>query len=92
MENVKVKWYRETYVPKGSPVKENIERERTTCIIALNDDEYTGSVGLFYKDHANRRVANKQSFRKAVLEVKDKATRIQLWDFFKEKYQKCVNC
>lgn len=105
MENVRISWLHQEYTPEsqiGVKVVNNklskssdvVLRNRTTCFIKNENGEvlFEGTVGQYYKDKPNRKVALKESFKKAVSQIPSKAHRKDLWEQFKEKSPKCVNC
>lgn len=72
MENLRIVWKHTTYSPK-----EGVERPRTICCILNSNNEtiYNGVADCYFKDLPNRKIALKQSFRKAVLSIPDRRLR-----------------
>ena len=70
------------------------EKDMTTCHICdHNGNEIiSASVGRFHKDTPNRKVAVRESFKKATEELTNKNAKRELWMAFAETNKKCLTC
>ena len=93
IENIRVSWKHEDYLPitKGFEVP---QRRQTTCFIKDKDNVILqeGIVGQYYKDVPNRKIAMRESFKKAVKKIPSKNVRKELWEQFIAISPKCINC
>lgn len=95
--NYEVSWFHHEYQPtkfhKGQPEVVDAVRETTKCIIKVGEtQEISSEVRRFYKDSPNRRVAVKESFKRVVSKITSKEDRKILWEAFKARSPRCVNC
>lgn len=90
IDKINVYWEHKMYVPKSHVLK---AREKTTCYIEEEGElQVMASVGRFYKDSPNRKIAIRESFKKAVSKIEGKSLRTSLWDEFKKNNMRCINC
>lgn len=92
--NYRVSWRHDTYSPITREVLNTPQRNQTTCYIKNNDGVvlYEGTVKQYFKDTPNRKIAMKESFKKAVNNIPSRITRRELWGQFKTISPKCLSC
>lgn len=93
-QNFVVKWKHEEYVPSIPSHLGNTPRKQTICTIEdVNKNiHYSATVKQYFKDTPNRRVGNKEAFKRAVGLISDKTMRVELWEGFKSMGPKCIDC
>ena len=90
VNNFNVYWEYGVYTPKAHI---EVERECTSCVIEYENVILSvGKVGCMYKDTPNRRIARKESFKKAVTHIRDKKDKKLLWNAFIEQHSNCLHC
>lgn len=74
--------------------RKDIFRNKTTCIIEDTQGVVVSKseVKQYFKDTPNRKIALKESFKRAVSAVYGKENRRELWEGFKEHNSRCLNC
>lgn len=86
-DNFFVKWTHCSYMPHAIS---HAERDFTTCSIQFLNNPFskiiTASVGCSFKDKPNRKIGNREAFKKAVNQINDKSLRTELWGYFKKYY------
>jgi hypothetical protein len=105
MENYRIAWRYEKYSPetkfigdKSSIKMSNnrglVERDMTICYITTETKDVIGKgiVKQHYKDVPNRKIAMKESFKRAVEQITNREVRTYLWEQFKTRSPKCINC
>ena len=89
----KISWEHGEYNPVVKREKSPQTRNLTTCIIEQEGKEVAkATIGCYYKDVNNRKVARRESFKKAVEQIGNKQERTNLWKQFKERHIKCLSC
>lgn len=93
MQDLRIYWEYNQYKPmvKGNLQLEE-EREVTTCVVETGERVLSESVRQYYKDAPNRKLARRESFKKAVSQLPSREERKMAWSVFNEKFPKCVNC
>ena len=80
VESINVYWEHSTYVPSEKQV---VFRETTTCYIEDRGElQCFGTVGRYFKDKPNKKIAIRESFKKAVNKIPYKELRTKLWNSF----------
>lgn len=94
MENLRIYWGYGKYNPIVKEQKSTEERDTTTCVVETADGVQiaVGRVFQYYKDAPNRKLARRESFKKAVSQLPTREERKMAWSVFNEKFPKCVNC
>lgn len=94
MENYRIYWNYGQYNPVIKGKESSVEREFTQCVIEtpLGESVSIGTVKQYHKDVPNRKIARKESFKRAVAGLATKEERKMAWSLFNTKYPKCVTC
>lgn len=92
MENLRIYWNYGQYNPVIKGEESSVQRDFTQCIIEVEGKAVFGTVKQYHKDVPNRKIARKESFKRAVLSLPNKEEIKMAWSVFNEKFPKCVNC
>lgn len=92
MENYRIYW---NYTQEKPMIREGLYsaklREVTHCVVETGKEVVFGTVRQYYKDAPNRKLARRESFKRAVLGLSKEDRKIA-WSVFNTKFPKCVNC
>ena len=90
----RISWVYDSYNPVIKRKESDTKRDLTTCIIEKDGQVLAkATVGCYYKDSNNRKVARRESFKKAVeTNFTGRNERKEVWGAFKAKFTKCINC
>lgn len=92
MENLRIYWEYNQYNPVVKGEESKVAREVTQCTIENGEQMVYGTVRQYHKDVPNRKIARKESFKRAVSSLQSREERKMAWSVFNEKFPKCLSC